>query len=294
MAVAVITGTTTGIGAALALRLAREGHRLVLVNRSVERTQPALNQIKQVAPEASVAVVEADLADPEAVHRAAGEIAQAVPHVGALFNNAGVLLGDLSFAPTGNEMHYQVNTVAPYLLTTLLRPQLEAAAAAGEGAGPNGRAVVVNTNSGAADLTGRLRPSDLRRPKRFSKLRGPYGQSKLALLALSQTLADDFAASGVLVRDVEPGPTKTVMTGGRGMPRLLVPIRNLFFGTPEAAADRLYEAGFGSSFGEATGVFVEGRGKVRSLPKSAVDPEVQSAVERLVKGDTTGEVLGSA
>jgi NAD(P)-dependent dehydrogenase (short-subunit alcohol dehydrogenase family) len=213
----VITGTTSGIGASLAIQMAKEGRKLILVNRSRSRTQATLDAIEQSGAQATIDVIEADLSTTEAVRSAADRISRLTPQLSVLFNNAGVLLGELAYASSGNEMHYQINTVAPYLLSELLKPQLQAAAEAGNGPGPAGQAVIVNTNSSGVDFAGNLRVEELRKPSKFRKLVGPYAQSKLALLTLSQVIAPELEKVGILIRDAEPGPTKTVMTAGSGM-----------------------------------------------------------------------------
>jgi len=281
----VITGTTSGIGAALALQLAKEGRDLILVNRSRSRTQATLDAIEQSGSQATIHVVEADLSTTKAIRSAAAQISQLTPHLSVLFNNAGVLLGDLAYASSGNDMHYQVNTVAPYLLAQLLKPQLQAAAEASNGPGPAGQAVIVNTNSGGVDFAGSLRVGELRQPSKFRKLVGPYAQSKLALLTLSQIIAPELEKAGILIRDAEPGPTKTVMTAGSGMPKLLVYVRNLFFRTASAGAQNVYDSAFHKSLGAKTAVFTDKGGKLRKLPPSVVDPEIQKRMQELIMED---------
>ena len=281
----VITGTTSGIGAALALKLASEDRELILVNRSRARTQATVDAIAASNARATVHVVEADLSSTEAIRSAAAQISELAPQLSVLFNNAGVLLGDLAYASSGNEMHYQVNTVAPYLLSQLLKPQLQAAAASGRGPGPDGQAVIVNTNSAGVDFAGNLRVDDLRQPSKFRKLVGPYAQSKLALLTLSQIIAPELEKAGILIRDAEPGPTKTVMTAGSGMPKLLIYIRNLYFRTAEAGAQNVYDSAFHSSLGARTAVFTDKGGKLRKLPTSVIDDGLQKRMRDLISAD---------
>ena len=74
----------------------------------------------------------------------------------------------------------------------------------------------------------------------FKKLFGPYVQSELAATVVMNAFAAEYPT--VAFRSAEPGAVATPMTSGAGMPRWLVPIRNLFFATPDKGAQRLYDA----------------------------------------------------
>ena len=74
---AVVTGAVTGVGAETALLLAVRGvRRLVLLNRSAERTQPLLGRLKKRYPAVTATVVEGDLAEADGVRAAAMELAR--------------------------------------------------------------------------------------------------------------------------------------------------------------------------------------------------------------------------
>lgn len=263
--VAVVTGASSGVGEALALRLAQGGWRLVLVNRSRAGSGRALERLCREAPGAPEPdLVEADLADQEAVTRAAETILARHPRIDALFSNAGVMMPDLVMSRHGNETSFQVNTLAPYMLMRLLRPALEAA---------GGGARIVNVSSEVVLGPFTLDVEGLRRPARYRGLMGAYAQSKLALTALSANLAPDHSADGILLRSASPGAIDTKMTAGRGMPTLFRPFHR-FFNSAERGAGRLVDAGFDPKFGAQAGVFIAG-GRVRRPHPSTQDPHVQ-------------------
>jgi NAD(P)-dependent dehydrogenase (short-subunit alcohol dehydrogenase family) len=262
---AVITGASSGLGEILALELAQRGWSLVLINRSRQKTLPLLERIEAEHPGTAVEVVEADLSDQDALRSAADAVAVRHPRIDALFNNAALLLGELALSRHGNEMQFQVNTLAPYMLMRLLRTPLAAARPS----------VIVNVSSGAALMAGPLKVGELRRPPQFRKLFGAYGQSKLALSALTQALAADFQRDGVAIRSVDPGGNRTPMTAGAGMPAVLKLVRPLFFRAPEVGARRIYDAAFDPKYDTAVGSFLTS-GKVVPLPASATDPQAQS------------------
>lgn len=257
----VITGASSGIGAALAKLHASDGWHVVMINRSVVRSQPVIDGIVGEVPGASIEVIEADLADHDSIAKAADAVRE-LGHVDRFVNNAGVLLGDKVVSEHGVEMHAQVNALAPYLFGRLLHPVME------------GGTFAVVTSNGIRRAT-TLAVDELADPPNFKKLTGPYVQSKLAATAIMSAFARDYPS--ITFRSVEPGAVKTPMTSGEGMPRWLVPVRNLFFASPEKGARRLYDALNATGAGLANGAFVL-NGKPRPVPGDAADPSVQDAL----------------
>ena len=226
----VVTGGHTGIGFALVQRLAAEGHRVGIVVRADKRA----DDIRAAIAPAELAVYEADLASQDAVVAAAERIIADFGQVDVLFNNAGVLLGELQHSPQGNEMHYEVNTLAPLLFTRALKPALDAAR----------KPVVVNTSTDPVASAKDIDFETLHRPKKIVKLFGSYVVSKVAVAAAMDMMATAPGWSNVRIFNVAPGAIKTQMTAGAGMPFWLRPIRNLLFKSPEQGADRLYRCAF--------------------------------------------------
>ena len=83
------------------------------------------------------------------------------PRIDYLFNNAGVLTETLQFSGHGNELHFEVNTLAPLQLIDGLRPALRSA----------GGAFIVNTTAGLANRVKALDWDDLINQRSFSNLR---------------------------------------------------------------------------------------------------------------------------
>jgi NAD(P)-dependent dehydrogenase (short-subunit alcohol dehydrogenase family) len=276
--VAVVTGASSGLGAEVALLLAKRGFgRLVLVNRSLAGSEDTLARLRGASPDAAVEVVEADLADQDQVRAAAERIGAHHPRIDALFNNAGVLLPEPRPSRHGNDLHLQVNVLAPYMLTRLLRAPLAAAGSAGR---------VLNVSSGSVWLAGRLRVDELREPRRGG-LTGAYARSKLALTALTNAMAPDYAASsGTALRSADPGGNDTKMTRGGGMPAGAKWLAPLLLKSPEVGAGWLVEAALDPRFGDRGGLFVAA-GRERRPPRDADDPSIQAALLRLC-GELTG------
>ncbi len=257
----VITGANSGIGAELAVLHAKRGDDIVMVNRSVERSRPVIDRIEHESPTVRVDVVRADLDDHDSIVAASQQLRGRGP-IDIFYNNAGVLLGKPEMSRHGIEMHAEVNTVAPYLFVRLLHDVLKGG-------------TVLTVSTGAVDNTGELDVAGLASPRTFKRLIGPYAQSKLAATALMAAFAREYPTIGF--RTGEPGAVKTPMTAGEGMPKLLIPIRNLMFSAPDKAAARLHDVATNPEYAHPNGAFVL-KGKIKALPGGAADPDVQASL----------------
>lgn len=269
---AIITGAVSGIGAALAELLAGRGWRLVLLNRSAERTQPLLARLRDIDPDGSFDIVEVDLTDHARLHAVAEQVIEQFGAIDALFNNAGVLSDNLARSQNGNELQFEVNTVAPYLLTRALVPALKQAAEA------SGRAVVVTPATSVLKSQKALDVENLRRGVKGG-LTGAYAQSKLAFAVLNVHLAAEFGNDGIDCFAVDPGINRTGMTTGSGAP---LPVRLLWrlLPKPSAGAARL-AAVLDDEWRGRSGSLVMG-GKARPIPGDAASPQLISALLRII------------
>jgi NAD(P)-dependent dehydrogenase (short-subunit alcohol dehydrogenase family) len=189
--VALVTGATSGIGLAIARRLAGRGYRVVVHSRSSREAGIAL------AAELSDAFyVQADLADDADRQRLIAETASVAGTLDVLVNNAGVSAvvphSDLQAASTAmwREL-YEVNAIAPFRLIAEAEKHLRAAAREGR------PSTVVNISSHAGV-----------RPKGASI---PYSASKAALIHTTKLLALTLAPD-IRVNAIAPGLVDTPMT----------------------------------------------------------------------------------
>ncbi|MEU4370686.1 SDR family NAD(P)-dependent oxidoreductase [Micromonospora chersina] len=183
--VALVTGGSRGIGAAVALRLAREGADVALTyERRADRAAELVEQIKAVGRRALA--VPADSADPAAARGAVDRVAGEFGRLDVLVNNAGVFLtGPVTeLGPDEVERTIAVNVRAPFVF---------AQAAVGH-LGEGGR--IVNIGSNVAERAV------------FPGL-ALYSMSKTALLGLTRGLARELGGRGITVNLVNPGPTDT-------------------------------------------------------------------------------------
>jgi len=238
----VVTGANTGIGRVIATQLAEKGARVVLACRSEERAEPVALDIRRRTG-AQCQFRHLDLACLASVRTFASELVRDCGDVSVLVHNAGLMAATWSLTADGNESTYQVNTLAPWLLTQLLLPSLLASAKAG-GAPGSARVVVLGSRlektgdlsdlTTVSDAASRFRGS----PAAFNTFKS-YGTSKAALSALTFEQARRLEGTGVCVTLCTPGMVNTELS--RFAPawlRLLsAPARWLLLRTAEKGAE---------------------------------------------------------
>ena len=176
-----ITGASDGIGAAAARQVAGLGARVVVVGRSAEKTAAVADSIGATA-------LTGDFARLEDVRRVAGQILALCPRIDVLANNVGAIFAGRMVTADGNEMTFQVNYLAGFLLTGLLLPRLAAT--------PGSR---VLATSSMINRAGRIDLDDLNRSRRPYRQFAAYADSKLASILfvreLARRVADGAAGS---------------------------------------------------------------------------------------------------
>jgi NAD(P)-dependent dehydrogenase (short-subunit alcohol dehydrogenase family) len=162
--VALVTGSTDGVGRVVAQQLGAAGYRVLVHGRDRARGQAVVRAL----PDAELFI--ADLSRLSEVR----QLAQAVPQgIDLLVNNAGIRFvgGAREVSPEGFELHFAVNYLAGYVLTRLLAPKR-----------------VVNVSSISQE---QLDLDDLMMTRGYSGERG-YSQSKLAQVMMTLELAQEL------------------------------------------------------------------------------------------------------
>ena len=185
---ALITGGTSGIGRAVAERLAGEGAEVVITGRDEERGRAVVEAV--VAAGGVARFVAADLADFGDVQR----LAETVGDVDVLVNNAGVFPGGPTSQTTEEafDVTFDVNVKAPFFLTAAIAPRMAA----------NGGGSIINISTMAATIG-------------MNGL-AAYGASKAAIESLTKAWTAEYAGRGVRVNTVAPGPTRTPASEAMG------------------------------------------------------------------------------
>jgi NAD(P)-dependent dehydrogenase (short-subunit alcohol dehydrogenase family) len=193
--VVVLTGGTSGIGEAAAMKLASFGARLVLVARDASRAEATLKRLQKISSGAA-ATHTAHLADLSLVAealRVAHEIAAAEPRIDVLINNAGLICAQRQVTAEGHELTFTTNHLAYFVLTHGLLARLLASAPAR----------IVNTAS-EVHRGAKLDFSDLQSERGYSGF-GVYAKSKLANVLFTSELARRLSGSGVTANSLHPG-----------------------------------------------------------------------------------------
>ena len=180
MQVAVVTGGSSGIGAATARLLTARGWHCILIARGAEK-------LAEVAAEIGAETEACDVSDRAQVDAAAARIAERHPAVGLLVNNAGFTgrRGFLELDPEATEQIVDTVYLGGVWCVRAFLPLLEA----------GGPSDVVNVVSVAGTFA--------------HGASGPYSAAKHAQLAFSRSIRGELASRGVRVHTVNPGPVET-------------------------------------------------------------------------------------
>ena len=182
-----VTGSTAGIGYAIAEVLAREGAAVTVNGRTEQRVQDAVAQIKQAVPQADVSGVAADLG----TAAGASQIVAALPDVEILVNNLGIF-DPKPFAEIGDDewmKTFETNVLSGVRLSRAYLPGMRER--------DWGRIVFISSES-AVNI-----PAEMIQ----------YGVTKTAQVALARGLAETTAGTGITVNSVLPGPTRSEGVG---------------------------------------------------------------------------------
>jgi NAD(P)-dependent dehydrogenase (short-subunit alcohol dehydrogenase family) len=205
--IAVVTGSTDGLGRELALALAADGAHVIVHGRNAERGQAVVDEIA-AAGKGSARFYAADFASMQAVRDFAETIAGQYPKLDLLVNNAGIALSGEQPRRTsadGYELQFAVNYLAGWVLVNTLRPNLAAAAPSR----------VINVASGSAHA---IDFDDVMLEQPGAHARG-YGQSKLAQVSMTVELAPMFAQDGITMISLHPATLmNTTMVESLGIP----------------------------------------------------------------------------
>src|SRR5438309_3136349 len=190
---ALVTGGTSGIGRAVANKLAQMGIHVLVVGRNVERGEKTIAEIRAAGRQADS--ISSDLRDASSarqVARRAVELGNG--RVDILINNAGVYPFGLTHETTEETFDkvYSLNVKVPYFLVAELAPLMA----------KRGKGAIVNLSTMVADYG--------------ASGMSLYGSSKAAINLLTKVWAAEYGPSGVRVNAVSPGPTRTEGTEAMG------------------------------------------------------------------------------
>ena len=193
--IALVTGSSRGIGHEVARLLSARGYRVVVTARSADAAARAAAKIG-----ANALAHALDASQPRSIEAIARFVESEVGALDVLVNNAAILLDEgkdiVDVEPREFEETWRVNTLGPFLMIRRFAELLRRSR--------HGR--VVNVSSGAGQLSS------------MSGYAPSYSTSKAALNAITILFAHSLRGDGVLVNSADPGWVRTDM-GGRAAPR---------------------------------------------------------------------------
>ena len=193
---ALITGTTHGIGRVTSRELARAGKTVVMLCRDVRAASAVRDEIMRAAPRARVEVVGCDLASLDSVRAAAAAVRRDYPPLALLVNNAGMVSTRHRTSVDGFELTFATNHLGPFLLTALLSDHLHKTA----------RIVMVASR---IHYRGHLHLDAVTNARARYTATAAYAQSKLANVMHTFALARRMAGTGISVNCLHPGVVGT-------------------------------------------------------------------------------------
>lgn len=262
--VALVTGSTDGLGREVARRLASTGAHVIIHGRNVERGEEVVREI-EAEGRGSARFYRADFASLDEVRSLAEAILRDYDRLDLLVNNAGIWLEGSAgrvLSSDGHEMHFQVNYLAGFLLTRSLLPLLRTSAPSR----------IVNVSSLAQNA---LDFDNLMLETGYSDGRA-YGQSKLAQILMTVDMATELEGSGVTISALHPATYMgTNMVTERGIDP---------FTTVEEGADAVMQL-IGSPTGENGAFF---NGPSRGNPNAQARDAAARARLREISEELTG------
>ncbi len=235
---AVITGSTEGIGFEDALALSSAGWEVVIMGRNAQKGAASIAKLKQINPIANVRFEQIDLANLSSIKDFANRMIAKGRAINLLINNAGVMTPPKRLETAdGFELQFGTNHLGHFALTAQLLPLLRKA--------PDARVVTV---SSVANRAGQINFDDLQSTSSYVPMKA-YGQSKLAnlMFALELQRQSEKHGWGITSIAAHPGISRTnlLITGaGRwsfaGIMRTFLPF--LFQSSSQGALPTLYAA----------------------------------------------------
>ncbi|MGA8288965.1 MAG: SDR family NAD(P)-dependent oxidoreductase, partial [Acidobacteriaceae bacterium] len=190
--VALVTGASRGIGAAIAKRLAGDGASVAITYAKDAKAAAAVAGAIESGGGKAIAI-QADAADPKAIHAAVEKVVATLGRIDVLVNNAGTAIPKLFEETTLEEMDHMIDLN--------FRGVMVATQAALKHMNDGGRIIMIGSCVGERNMTPGL---------------AAYGATKGAVKMFTQGLSREVGARGITVNNVQPGPIDTDLNPAAG------------------------------------------------------------------------------
>ena len=198
----VITGANAGAGFEATKVFLNKGAEVVMLNRSVEKSEVAIRDLKkQFGAEAKVSFIKMDLAELSSVRKAAEKVSKTIPHIDALICNAAIAqVAKQQLTSAGFESQLGINHYGHFLLLNLLFDKVE----------QTGKRIVIVGSNGYKMGLKTVQFDDMNFDKKYNPMNS-YCHSKLAQMVIAYELQHRIkeAKSDVEVYVCHPGASRT-------------------------------------------------------------------------------------
>lgn len=191
--IVLITGSTDGIGKQTAHDIANYGATVLVHGRDSSRVESTVEQIKKETKNINIKAFVADFASLDEVRKLAAEIREKQPGINILINNAGIFMRKRQITTDNFETTFQVNHLAPFLLTNLILDLLK----------NNSPARIINVSSDT-HRSSNMDFGNLQGERHYNGYEA-YSLSKLANVLFTIELAEKLNGTGVTVNALHPG-----------------------------------------------------------------------------------------
>jgi len=218
-----VTGANSGLGFAVAKKIAEKGAEAILVCRNQEKGEKAVKDIKEIVPDATATSMICDLSSMKSTRTFIREFQDQYERLDILFNNAAIMKQKRTITDDGFEMMFQVNYLAPFMLMNALLSTLR------KGSSP----LILNNGRPSPKL--KLDQDDLQFSKNYN-MYNSFFKTKLCLMISNLELADKMKQEPISVIMADPGPFKSSLV--RDKP-LMGWMKNMFSTSVDKAADNI-------------------------------------------------------
>jgi NAD(P)-dependent dehydrogenase (short-subunit alcohol dehydrogenase family) len=195
--ICLVTGASSGIGLATSWQLAKLGATVVMIARDDERGQAGLAKVIEKSGNTNTQLLMADFASLAQVRSLALKVKAQFPALHILINNAAIIPPKRETSEDGYEMQFQVNHLAPFLLTNLLLPLMKTSQPAR----------IINVSS-MVHSWGTIDFDDLQSKRNYDPA-GVYSMTKLANILFTTQLHRDLKNTSITVNSLHPGVINT-------------------------------------------------------------------------------------
>jgi len=228
-----ITGSTDGIGKLAAIKLAKDGHHILLHGRNSDKLKNTILKVKEHSKDANVSGFVSDFSDLESVNEMIKEVSSEISKIDVLINNAGVFKSSNQTNKDGLDLRIVVNYLAPYVLTRGLLPLVNKSISP--------RIINLSSAAQASVSVAALRGDDI------LATQAAYAQSKLALTMWSF----DFAKKNPNIVTIAVNPGSLLNT------KMVQEAYGKYWSSADKGADIIYDTALLDMYSGSNGKYFD-------------------------------------